>query len=149
MQNLKTVPRAEAKQIADDYADRTVAMIGGDAKLVEPEHATPPCEGPGGNTNDTVYYAAGHYQIAPIPEDQQLPTLQRLREQWQRQGYTIKGDRVFSNGRRGELKVMNPADEFEIVVITTEPPTAFALSISSPCYQSDEPWPAPPSGSPS
>jgi hypothetical protein len=149
MQSLKTVPRAEAKQIADDYANRTVAMIGGSVKLVNPGFVDPPCEGPGGKTTDTVYYAAGHYQIAPIPEDQQLLTLRRLRGQWQQQGYTIKQDRVFPDGKTGELGVENPADEFEIHLESTEPPTAFALSISSPCYQSDEPWPAPPSGSPS
>jgi len=148
MQNLKAMSRADARQMTDDYAGRTVAMIGGGVDLVEPETGTVPCEDPGGKTSETVYFAAGHYQIAPIPGDQQLSTLRRLRAHWQQQGYTIKKDRVFSEGRRGELVVENPSDEFEIRLVTTEPPTAFALSISSPCYHSDEPWPAPVSDSP-
>lgn len=148
MQNLKTVPRAEAERMTDDHARRVVAMIGSGVKLNNPGHTTPPCDGAGGKTSDTVYYAAGHYQIAPVQEDQQLPTLRRLREQWQQQGYTIKRDRVFPDGKTGELAVESPGDEFEIHLESTEPPIAFAVLISSPCYRSDEPWPPPVSDSP-
>lgn len=148
MQNLKEVLRDDAMRMADDHANRVVSMIGGGVKLENPKTGTVPCEGPGSRTEETVYYAAGHYQIAPIPEDQQLSTLRRLREQWQQQGYTITQDRVFPDGKTGELVVRNSVDEFEIAVITTEPPTAFALSISSPCYRSHEPWPRPPIDSP-
>lgn len=142
VKDLPKVPRTEALRMVDDYANRTVALLGGEAKLENPGSAMPPCEGPDGETTETVYYAAGHYQIAPVPEELQLATLRRLRDQFRQQGYTIKRDRVFPDGKTGELAVISPTDEFEIHLESTDPPTAFALMVSSPCYQFDETvWP--------
>ncbi len=136
MDNVKKVPRSEAIKIVRDYADRTVELTGGRREDGDPAD-TAPCEGRRAELSDTVYYAYFIFQIAPIPQDQQLPTLRRLREHWQQQGYTVKRDRAFPDGRTGELAVENPADEYEISLQGTDPPTAFAVRISSPCYQSD------------
>jgi hypothetical protein len=136
---VKTVARTEAMTIARDYAERVVALTGGELGPADREPHTAPCEGRRGELSETNYYAFFNFNIAPIPQEQQLPTLQRLREHWQQQGYTIKRDRVFPDGRTGELAVENPADEHEIRLEGTEPPTAFAVRVSSPCYQSDEP----------
>jgi hypothetical protein len=137
--NVKTVPRTEAMTIARDYAERVVTVTGGELGAADREPHTAPCEGRRGELSETIYYAFFNFNIAPIPAERQLPTLQRLREHWQQQGYTIKRERELSGGSRGEVAVENPADEYEIRVISTEPPTAFAVRVSSPCYQSNEP----------
>jgi hypothetical protein len=138
VESVKKVPRAEAIGMVNDYAARTAGLITPGSKLENPATSAPPCEGRGGELSETVYYAAGHYQVA-VPADRHLPTLRRLREHWQQEGYRIKRDREFPDGT-GDLIVQSPADEFDITVASTDPPTAFALSISSPCYQSDEPY---------
>jgi pimeloyl-ACP methyl ester carboxylesterase len=141
---IKQVSPAEATRIAYEYADRVVALTGGERGPANREPHTGPCEGRRGEFSERVYYAYFNFHVAPIPEDQQLPTLRRLREHWQQQGYTIKRDRVFPDSRTGELAVENPADGYEVSLEGTEPPTAFAVSVSSPCYQPDEPYAPPP-----
>jgi hypothetical protein len=137
--NVKTVPRTEAMEIARDYGERVLALTGGDGRPADREPYTAPCEGRRGELSETVYLAYFFFQAAPIRQEQQLPTLRRLREHWQQQGYTIKRDRVFPDGKTGELAVENTDDEYEISLEGTEPPNAFAVRIFSPCYQSDEP----------
>lgn len=148
VEDLPRMSRAEAMRKADEYANRTVALIGGGVRLDDPATGTPPCNDPNGMLSETVYHASGHYNIAPIPEDQQLATLRRLRDLFRQQGFTIKHDRVLPDGKTGELTVANPADDFEISLISTEPAIAFAVTISSPCYYSDEPDPPAASGTP-
>jgi hypothetical protein len=138
--DVKKVHPAEAIRKARGYADEVLALAGGDKDRADPADGTTPCEGRRGELSETVYYAWVGVTVAPVPEEQQLPTLRRLREHWQQQGYTITTDRVFSAGRRGEVDMENPADEFQVSVISTEPPTAFAVRISSPCYESDQPY---------
>lgn len=141
VEDVPRVPRAEAIRTVNDYAIRTETLTGAKRTTTDRQVHTTSCKGRQGEYPETVYYANLNLQIAPIPEDQQLPTLRRLRDHWQKEGYTIKQDRVFPDGRTGELAVENPADGFEISLVSTEPPNAFAVTISSPCYYSDESGP--------
>jgi hypothetical protein len=68
-----------------------------------------------------------------------LPTLARLRDQWKQQGYTVTDDRTFPDGKSGTVVVRSPGDDVRIRVESSSPPVAFALMISTPCYESDEP----------
>jgi hypothetical protein len=124
----------------DQVTERVLVLTGGTREPADREPGTAPCEGRRGELSETVYFAYFNFQVVPIPEEQQLSTLRRLREHWQQQGYTVKRDRVFPDGRTGELAVENPADEYEIRVQGTDPPTAFAARVSSPCYKSDDPY---------
>lgn len=148
MDDVKKVPPTEAIQKAHDHADDVLALARGDRERAELADGTTPCEGRRGELSGTVYYAWVGVTVAPVPVEQQLSTLRRLREHWRQQGYTIKRDRVFPNGKTGELAVENPADEYKISLESTDPPTALAVRIASPCYQDDDPFsPIPPAPS--
>jgi hypothetical protein len=136
--DVKAVPHAETIRMVNDYADLTVALIGGERKQDDHQTTVTACENRRGEFSETVYYVFLNIQVL-LPEEQHLAALQRMRERWRQVSYTIKSDRPLSGGTRGEIIVQNPADEFEIAVTSTVPPAGFAVSVESPCLQSDEP----------
>jgi hypothetical protein len=136
-EDVKQVSHADARTLVETYAQQVATTIGNDQDN-DLEVLPNPCDGKRGELSDTVYSMTGHAQI-PVPEAEQLPTLARLRDQWTQQGYTITEDRTFPDGTRGTLVARTPTDDVRIRVQSTNPAVAFALMISTPCYQSDEP----------
>jgi hypothetical protein len=70
----------------------------------------------------------------PLPAARHPATLAQLRDSWAAQGYKIKSFRMFSD-IEGVVVAENPADEVEVAVTSTVPPTAVAVLVLSACYR--------------
>ncbi|MDG4791223.1 hypothetical protein O7626_35905 [Micromonospora sp. WMMD1102] len=134
--DMREVNQADASELVEGYGRQVFGAVHAPAQGLDP--IPNPCDGSFGEVSGTVYSMVGHGQI-PVPAAEQVGTLARLRDHWQRHGYSVEEDRVFPDGRTGTVAVRNPVDGVRIRVTSTEPPTMFALMISTPCYRSDEP----------
>jgi hypothetical protein len=131
---MKTISEADAISQVNRYA-QSVADLIGTSKPENPKASGAACEGKAGEFSEDVYYVQGSYQI-PLPNEQHVATLGRLRDQWRERGYTVKDDRTFPEQNRGILVVNDPADGYTVWIQSTKPPTALALIIHTPCYRS-------------
>jgi hypothetical protein len=130
---VQNVPHADAKRLTTEHAERTATWMGNNVKL-EPNPTTTAnaCDGkPAGH-----YYIQGIYQIL-LPGEQHVEALKRLTSRWQQEGYQIRKERTFPNGKGGEATATNPKDNFAISITSGEPP-AMLLLVNSPCYKSNE-----------
>jgi hypothetical protein len=134
--NVKTLPEPEAISQVNQYGKK-VADLAGAAELKNPTASGAACEGKVGEFSNDVYYVLGTYQL-PVPQDKHVATLSRLRDQWRQQGYTVKDDRISGETNTGVLTVQDPEGN-TINVESTNPPTALALFINTPCYKSPTP----------
>lgn len=130
---IRTVPDA-SDQV--NHLAQQVADLVGDTKLEEASTNDAPCSGRWGELAEDIFYILGTYQV-PLPHEEHIPTLARLRDHWQQQGYTIRDHRTFSHDNTGSLAVTTP-DGYKIRLMSTVPPTALALFVSTPCYKSPE-----------
>jgi hypothetical protein len=134
---MKTIPEADAISQVNQYAQKVADLIG-NTRLEDPAVSGAACEGKAGEFSEDVYYVQGSYTV-PLPNEQHIATLGRLRDQWRKEGYTVKDDRTFPDQNRGILVVNSPADGYTVWIQSTKPPTALALIIHTPCYQSPTP----------
>lgn len=124
--------QTEAFQRVRDHAQAVGQMLGVDASGHETGVSAAPCLGPGGEpAPGGRYYAQGNYQLPAAGEHAAL--LERLRDGWQGQGWTVKEFRMF-NESEGTISAVSPQDGVEVALESSRPPTALALIIITPCY---------------
>ncbi len=128
--NVETKTEADATTLVQQRAEQIATLIG--SPLEEPATNAAGCTGKLGETSDNVFSVQGAYQI-PVPTEQQLTTLARLRDAWKANGYTITDDRTV--GTTEGVLAAKTRDGYDMSVESTRPPTAFALLIHSPCFR--------------
>lgn len=131
--DVQTMAPDQATARVKQYAETVRGTVGLDAFSQANENVTP-CEGRLGELSnpDEVYYVQGVYQLM-VPAERQAEILSRAREQWQRDGLTIKKERSFGADGTGEIGV-SAADGYALTLTSGEPP-AMLLLVSSPCYR--------------
>jgi hypothetical protein len=126
--------QTDAAQLLKSHADALAATIG--AQLTGWETIAAPCEGANGEqATDGRWNLSGHANI-PVPPDQQIATLNRIHDQWKRQGYQITEFRTFPpDNKGGTVTARNPSDGVSITLESTGPGTEFAVLMLTPCYR--------------
>ncbi|GAA3384687.1 hypothetical protein [Cryptosporangium minutisporangium] len=94
------------------------------------------CEDPQGNASEEGPYSIrGVYQVF-LPADQHRSVLTRLGQEWKAAGWTDVTYSTFgAEGVKANLKGTRPSDEVTVTLTSGDPPIAFALGISTPCYE--------------
>ncbi|HYN95506.1 MAG TPA: hypothetical protein VES42_16790 [Pilimelia sp.] len=133
--NVDTVVESETRRQVEQRAGQIASLVGEDLKVIGVTSV--PCTGKAGESSDASYWTGGTYQLF-LPARQHAGTLARLREQWLRDGYTIGTYQTADDGRADKLEATAP-DRFTVSVTSTTPPTALALSVTSPCRLSPTP----------
>jgi hypothetical protein len=136
-EDVKTLAEADATRQVQQYADQIVTLIG-NTNLTNPAVSAAPCEGKAGKLSEDIYTVQGVYQL-PLPAEQHLTTLARVRDAWRDQGYTITEDRTFPSNDGGTLTADNPTDGYRLDLTSTSPATMVRLLIHSACYRSPTP----------
>jgi hypothetical protein len=135
--NVQTMSEPDVTSQVQRYADDVVTLIG-NTRLQEPAASAAGCEGKLGEVSRDIFYVQGAY-LMPVPAEQHLTTLARVREQWRQRGYTITDDRTFPDGKRGVLAATIPTDGYRIKLESGVPAIAFSLLVHSSCYRSPTP----------
>jgi hypothetical protein len=128
--DVETQDPAAAEQIVDQYAQASLTYSG-QAKFSTSSIHPSPCEGKNGESSDTIYTMVGIYQLL-VPGADQLAMLNRLRDAWRAQDYTITSQRTFPPGGRGEITATNPNDGVLLTLRSGLPP-AMLLTINTKC----------------
>lgn len=131
--DVQTKAPEQATAQVKDYAEAIRAAAGVDAFSERSENVTS-CEGRLGELSDPdeVYYIQGIYQLL-VPAEEQAATRTRVRQQWERDGLRITGERTFGTTGTGEVKAT--ADGGYTLALTSGEPPAMLLLVSSPCYR--------------
>ena len=130
---LPTMTETQARELVDTYARTVAATLGSELTNYNPPLRLA-CEGKGGEVaTDGRFYVMGSAQL-PVAAEEQVASLQRIRDDWAGRGYEITDDRTFPDGATGVVAAVNPADRVQVSVESTVPPTHFALLVLTPCY---------------
>jgi hypothetical protein len=112
----------------------TVAGMVRSGNLQEKVVGDYPCTGKLGESNDRVYTVQGIFGI-PLAADQQVATINRIRETWTAQGWTVTGE-ITNDPRRGNVTFRTKPDDYSIQLLTAPGLDMLNVSINSPCYES-------------
>jgi hypothetical protein len=130
--DMETQDPAVAEQIVNEYAQAILTYTGQAEYSTSSIHPSP-CEGERGESSDTIYTMVGIYQLL-VPAAEQAALLERVRANWQQQGYTITSQRTFPSDGVGEITATNPTDGVLLALTSGEPP-AMSLSINTTCHR--------------
>lgn len=126
--DLLVKTQADAEQLVKTLADAVAQDVGSPLEKWKTQPA--PCTDAPGPWN-----LSGVANVAVAPGDQ-VATLTRLRDAWTRQGYEItQFHLVPPDNKEGRLSARIPADQLTVTLQSTAPRTAFAIIITTPCYQ--------------
>jgi hypothetical protein len=130
--DLATMSQDKAKQQVQLYAGITLTSSGVAAFSQSAANVTG-CPRDGGKLSDPdkTFYIRGSYQMI-VPADRQAEVLGKVRDEWQRNGYTIDGTRSDPPGDGGEIRAVT-GDAYEMRLAGGVP--AMQLLITSPCYR--------------
>jgi hypothetical protein len=120
-----------------EQANTVLADLGLPPPSTAPDIGPAPCSDAGGSADDGRFYVAGAWQV-PLPSAQQIATLRRVRDTWQAKGYEITDYRELPSGVEVVLAAGNPTNGYSLSLITTSPPIAVAMLVSSPCMKSPD-----------
>jgi hypothetical protein len=132
---VQTETKAAAVSRAESYAQN--AAISAGSTVQNWQTASAPCEGRGGEVATDGRWNLTASANVPLAKDQHATVLQRLRDQWQQQGYEIKDFRTIPpDNQQAVLSARNPTDGISITISSTAPPsTALAVIVGTPCYK--------------
>ncbi|MEH0973324.1 hypothetical protein V6U77_19570 [Micromonospora sp. CPCC 205546] len=130
---LQTKAIAEVSALAEARA-RAVATTAG-VGLDDWRTNTSPCQGRRGEIADDGRWTLSGFAGLPVPPADQIPTLRRIRDMWQQQGYEVTEDRTFADGTRGALSMRDPDTGITISLTTTASRDRVALILASDCYR--------------
>ncbi|RKN24185.1 hypothetical protein D7147_04155 [Micromonospora musae] len=134
--DVQTASEADITRQVNDYANQVATTIG--SPLSNSTTSSAPCEGSGGEMDESIRTVQGVYNIAVTP-GKHLDILAQLRDQWRNQGWAITEDRTFPNGIEGTITAKTTPDSYSLTVTGTKEPTALAILIHSDCYKSTDP----------
>jgi hypothetical protein len=120
--DIETQDPAIAKQIVDQYAKATLTYSG-QSQFSQSDIGSMPCEGRRGELSDTIYTMIGTYQLL-VPASEQPALLNRVRDAWQAQGYTITAQRTYPSNGGGEVNATDPNDGV-LFSLSLDPPMRF------------------------
>lgn len=123
---VKAMKHAEAQALADKYRTEAAATLGAQP-AAEPTRSLAPCEGP--HTFTAITYAD-----LPLPADQQAPALQKLREHFNAEQYTVAPPPTDGSGA---LNATTP--DRVMISVAAEGSDTLRVNVATPCYSSDEP----------
>ncbi len=122
-----TRTQANASRVVRSYADVTAASVG--APIQTWQTATSACPASG------EFSMTGTGSIT-LPTSEQYPDIARFRDLWVLMDFKITEFRADPpDNRTGNVEARNPADGITITVTSTQPPPAFTLRVSTPCYR--------------
>ncbi|WP_433384529.1 hypothetical protein ACQPZX_23960 [Actinoplanes sp. CA-142083] len=127
--DLATMSQTDVKQQVERYAGQTLTASGA-AAFVDSAANVTGCPRDNGRSladPDEAFYVQGLYSL-PVPADQVTATIGKVRDQWQRNGYSIS-----STATPTELSA-TATDAYRLD-LTANPPIGLRLSIASPCYR--------------
>jgi hypothetical protein len=125
--DLPMLPKDAVRTQVEQYAGITLAAsgVGTFSEAAANVTGCPRDNSRGMSDPDKEYYVQGIYQL-PVPADQQAATLDKIRGEWQRNGYTLA----------------SPASATEVSATTNDNyrfdltgGQGLRLSIASPCYR--------------
>lgn len=129
---LQTKPEAEIAELARTRAQEIADTVG--HPLENWRTNTSPCLGRRGETAEDGRWTLSGFAGLPVPPDEQLATLARVREMWQQRGYEITEDRVFPSGAGGAVSTRDPSTGITISLSTTKDYERVALILAAGCY---------------
>jgi hypothetical protein len=131
---VQAKPEAEVVSLAQSYAQNAATSVG--STVQNWQTASAPCAGGGGEVATDGRWSLTAGANIPLPKDQHATTLQKLRDQWQQQGYEIKDFRTIPpDNQEAVLSARNPADGISITLSSAGTGTALAVVLGSPCYK--------------
>ena len=125
--------QADVEQQAKSFADALATEVGNPLEQWKTQPA--PCESTGGaDATSGPWTLSGFATIAVKPADQ-VATLTRLRDQWQRRGYQITEFRTIPpDNKLGTLSARVPTEDLTVSMESTTPGTALSVIVASGCY---------------
>jgi hypothetical protein len=125
--DLAKLPQTAVKQQVERYAGSTLAASGqaGYRQSAADVTGCPRDNGKGLSDPDDAYYVQGSYDL-PVPTGDLAATMDEIRAQWQRSGYTLASATTGVSATTPDAYRMD---------LTTGPADALSLSIASPCYR--------------
>ena len=126
--------QADATQLVKALAGTVATAVG---SPLEKWNTTPaPCDNAAGVTAVNGAWSLSGVGTVAVTPAEQVPTLTRLRDKWQHQGYQIDEFRTFPpDNKQGTLSAHVPPDDLTISLQSTAPGTALEIIIATPCYQ--------------
>jgi len=125
--DLPVLPKDAVQAQVEQYAGITLAASGVGTFSESAANVTgcPRDNGRGLSDPDDEYYVQGIYRL-PVRADQQVATLDKIRDEWQRNGYTLA-----SAASPAEVNAVTN-DNYRLDLTTDQ---GVRLSIASPCYR--------------
>jgi hypothetical protein len=127
--DLAAMSPTDVKQQVERYAGQTLAASGVAAFVQAAANVTgcPRDKGRGLSDPGEAFYVQGIYSL-PVAADQLAATSARVRDQWQRNGYTVSSAATPTD-------VSATATDAYRLDLTADQPVGLRLSIASPCYR--------------
>ena len=129
--DLPAMSQKDATTKVENYAGITLAASGIAVFSESAANVTgcPRDNGRGISDPDDMFYVQGIYRLT-VPAGQEAATLEKVRGEWQRNGYTLE-----SAGTSAEVGATT-GDTYRLELSAGQPPGVLLL-ISSPCYRPD------------
>jgi hypothetical protein len=134
--NVKPASEADVIRHVNQYADETARIIGG--QLFNQDASSAACEGRSGDTDESVRYVQGSYNVRHAP-GKRNESLIRLRDHWRTAGWTLTVEQTSPPAGELDTIAAKSADGYTISATTTDSPTALMILIHSDCYRSTDP----------
>lgn len=127
--DLAAMSPTDVKQQVERYAGQTLAASGMASYVNSAANVTgcPRDNGRSLSDPDEAFYVQGIYSL-PVPADQVTATVGKVRDQWQRNSYTLTSTATPT----GLSATATDAYRLEL---TPDEPIGLRLSIASPCYR--------------
>jgi len=125
--DLPVLPKDAVRTQVEQYAGITLAASGVATFSESAANVTgcPRDNGRGLSDPDDEYYVQGLYQL-PVPASQQTATLDKIRDEWQRNGYTL------ASAASPAGVSATTTDNYRLDLTAGQ---GVRLSIASPCYR--------------
>lgn len=129
---LETKPVAEVAVQAEARAQAAATAAG--VSLESWRFGAAPCMGRFGETAENGSWSLAGFAHMWVSAEDQLPTLNRIRDMWRQQGYEITQDRTFDDGTRGDISMRDSETGITMSLTTNKNRDGLALILGSACY---------------
>jgi hypothetical protein len=130
---VDTKTEADVRTAVEQRASDVAALVGG--ALTDPSVNASPCTGRMGESSSDVFTVRGVW-VVPLPADQHLDTLRRVRDGLKAKHWDITEDRQFE-ANAGMLTARS--DDYEVNLTSNDKSSALAMMVTSPCFASPTP----------